>query len=265
MKGYDVVVSSTAGGNYTMDFFVDQAESWSRQPVMEDLLALKALAGRSIDIVEEIRVRLGSSLEYLVLRERPCTQDGGVVRLVGTRHGHRVDEIVERRGDSIYYQPSSDDLLGITTLSPYRGSPPDPIKARYTELLGKSRRADREDASTWLRESEWRELTCFTAKPDSVPQIAHLYDTDLAGTINLFPAPMIAFNSVVPGRHAGEHFHEKDAFVGVWGRPVTRTTRVEFAVNGSVAASIYAYLSGETVKAGTDGWGFEAIPFTDAA
>jgi hypothetical protein len=99
-------------------------------------------------------------------------------------------------------------------------------------------------------------------RPDAVTQLAHLYDTDRAGTLNLFPRSGIGYNTKVPGRHAGESFHEKDAFVGVWGAPVQEGPRVEVAINGSVPMAMYAWVSGETTVQGEDGWGYPALPAT---
>ena len=56
----------------------------------------------------------------------------------------------------------------------------------------------------------------------SVAQLAHLYDADRAGPVNLFPRRGVGYNSNVPGRHAGESFHEKNACVALWGAPLAR-------------------------------------------
>src|SRR6185295_560613 len=113
--------------------------------------------------------------------------------------------------------------------------------------------------SSWCHEDEWRQMTSYTNRPDSVVQLAHLYDLDIAGTINLFPRQGIGYNTIVPGRHAGELFHEKDAFVGVWGEPVKRGPRLRTAVNGSVPEVVFEYLTGEIVAEGRDGWGYPSL------
>jgi hypothetical protein len=44
MRGYDVVIASTAGGNYMMDFFLDHqinSSLWKQQPLLKDLEKLK--------------------------------------------------------------------------------------------------------------------------------------------------------------------------------------------------------------------------------
>jgi hypothetical protein len=90
-------------------------------------------------------------------------------------------------------------------------------------------------------------------------QLAHIYDTDMAGTMNLFPAPYIGYNSLVPGRHAGELFMEKDAFVGVWGTPIQFAERINSAVNGSNAPTLYEYLSGKKSGGAKNGWGYRSL------
>ncbi len=258
MKGLDAVVSSTAGGNYTFDFFLGQGGSWTAQPLYRDLTALRTIDGKTIDIIEEIRSRLDESLDSLAVRDETCSLSASAIRLVGTRRGKRAEALVVRRGASIFYE-SEADLLGITGLSPYDPAPTPERLARYGALLEKARAAKKADPSTWCVESEWRELCAFTSRPDAVVQMSHLYDSDLAGTVNLFPKAGFCFNSTVPGRHAGELFHEKDAFVGIWGAPVRRTTRPRTAYIGSVAPTLYEYLSEQSVEPGEDGWGFPAI------
>ena len=89
-------------------------------------------------------------------------------------------------------------------------------------------------------------------------QLSHLYDLDIAGTVNLFPKEGIGYNTIVPGRHAGEFFHEKDAFVGIWGAPVERKV-ARSAVNGAVPEAVYEYLTGAEVVEGQDGWGYPPL------
>jgi len=254
MRNYDVVVSATAGGNYTMDFFKDQGEGWEQQPLHADLVHLETLAGKQLDVVEEVRTRLASSLEYLVVREERCGLQGGKVRLVATRDGRRVDEFITRRGDSILYAATA-DLLETKTRSPYLAAPSSAREARQKELLDRAARAKETDVSTWLTKAEWQELCARTPKPDAVVQLAHLCDSDLVSTLNLFPKPLIAYNSVVPGRHGGEHFHDRNAFVGLWGAPVRRHQRLETARIGSLAPTVFQYLTAKTIVPGTDGWG----------
>ncbi len=223
-------------------------------------------AGREIDILSELVSRLSESLDYLAVREAASGADGGETRLIGTRPSERgprrADGWILRRGDRIFYRYDRADLLDTDRLTPYERLSP----AQRAEHAALRERcvddASREVPETWCRESDWRQLTRYTPRPDSVVQLAHLYDVDRAGSVNLFPRSGIAYNSRVPGRHAGESFHEKDAFVGLWGAPVTRgpdAGRIDVLVNGSLAGALYEHLTGERPFPGENGWGFPAI------
>ncbi len=263
MRGVDAVVASTAGGNYMIDLFADHSEGWSRQPLLHELKDLELIGGGRIDIVSEIYDHLSESLDYLVVRKGECTVAAGAVTVIGARGGVRTAVDIERRRDRIRIDMSQGDLLGLAEVNPYDTFSAQEL-AQHRRLH--ERCVDAVDAKrpdTWCSEGEWRRLTSYTGRPDSVVQLAHLYDTDRAGTINLFPRFGIGYNTVVPGRHAGESFHEKDAFAGVWGAPVERSQRPSTLLIGSLAPAIYEYLSGEAAVAGTDGWGFSAVPLTD--
>ncbi len=253
MRGYDVVVASTAGGNYMMDFFVDQGDNWARQPVLSELRALRTLAGRQVDVVGEILRRLGDTLDYLVVREAACDPAGGVVKVLGPRGGVTAVGTIERRGDRAWYGWEGADPLGLDRVSPYGGEDRSADRARCVA-------APRGDVTSWCTEDEWRAATAELARPDAVTQLAHLYDTDRAGTVNLFPRDGVGYNTKVPGRHAGESFHEKDAFVGLWGAPVTSGARVDVAVNGAVPMAVYSWITGEATRRGEDGWGYTPLP-----
>ena len=271
MRGYDVVVASTAGGNYMLDFFVDQEARWREQPLYRELTKLRLIpkAGNApveVDVIAAIHAKIDESLDYLVVREDACGVAGGEVRIVGSRPGPsgmvRADAWITRIRDRIFYRYEAVDLLGTDRLTRY---------ARITEtdrqeharlrkhcVLG----ARREEPGTWCKEEQWRQLTSFTNRPDSVVQLAHLYDSDRAGTVNLFPRDGIGYNTLVPGRHAGESFYEKDAFVGVWGVPVgrgPREGRIRTAVNGSVPGAIFEWLTGDPATPGSEGWGFPRL------
>ncbi len=99
----------------------------------------------------------------------------------------------------------------------------------------------------------------MSPRPDAVVQLAHLYDEDRAGTINLFPKEGFGYNTLVPGRHAGEHYLEKDAFIGFWGETVKPGQRLGPLDNGSLAPTLYQYLTGEQVEAGDNGWGYPSV------
>ena len=107
----------------------------------------------------------------------------------------------------------------------------------------------------------WRWIhTSFTPRPDSVNQLANIYLEDRAGTVNLFPKEGIGYNTKVPGRHAGEDYLEKDAFIGFWGGPIgENSTPLTIEANGSLAPTLFEYLTGEQVVAGENGWGFPSL------
>lgn len=290
VRGKDVVVASTAGGNYMLDFFKDQSKDWGIQPVYSDLTAFVPVKHRGdpdfkpVDIVAEAYSRLSASLDYLVVREEPCGQDGGKIRLVGGRPRTlagrdgtmitqiiRYDAWIERRGDRMHYsfpaaESNAGDLLDTHVLTPFRELTP-AEKSLHERLRFKCVHAAKPgDEKTWCTEDEWRLMTSFTPRPDSVVQLAHLYDTSKAGTINLFPKEGVGYNTKVPGRHAGEHFHEKDAFVGVWGVPVRRNAvqgQIPTAVNGSMPLAIYEYLTHRRFNSAEDrkaeGWGYPSL------
>ena len=269
MKGIDVVVASTAGGNLMLDLFVDQQEGFLRQPLASELRAVRPLAqpdAPPTDLIDEIADRLADSLDIGVVREAPCGPEGGAVRIFGTRRGARGDAILRRQGDRFHLETIGDgpELLGLADLSPYEVFSA-AARARHAALLERCLVADREDPSTWCDRSAWRELTSYTARPDAVVQLGHLYDHDRAGTINLFPRDGVGYNSVVPGRHAGESFHEKNAFVAIWGTPLADSDReadttLRSATNGAAAMAIHEFLSGQRPVADADGWGDLPLP-----
>ncbi len=264
MKEKDLVIASTAGGNYMIDAFVSQEpREWNRQPLHKELKVWRSLEGKELDLVEEIRQRLKETLDYLAVREVKPSKDMSVTRLVSTHAGKRVDALVYRAGKSYFVINQNDsDLLNLRSQSRYAMAGDPAQRARLIGLCLDSARFD--DPKSWCSAEQWRDLTAFTDRPDSVVQIAHLFDEDRAGTINLFPRAGVGYNTKVPGRHAGEDFHEKDAFVGIWGEVLMRRkfskgkTLPDSVVNGSTATTIYHYLTGRE-PTGTDGFGFPSL------
>lgn len=265
MRGYDVVIASTAGGNLMFDFFVNQTDQWDQQPIENELRAWQPIAWqdagseRSIDLIDTMVERLGDSLAYLVVR---TARGNDVERADIALYGPGGQGMITRRGQRIMYTFSGRDLLGLKRLSRYdefgaEGSARH--QAFYQRCVAE---AEPGNPSSWCDESQWRALASYTDKPDSVVQLAHLYDSDRAGTVNLFPAEGIAYNSIVPGRHAGESFHEKDAFAGLWGVPVVPDTadrRLGSVLGGSIPMAIYEYLSGREITAQDEGWGYPSL------
>ena len=70
-----------------------------------------------------------------------------------------------------------------------------------------------------------------------------------------------AIKGIVPESSfiVGEHFHEKDAFIGFWGTPVAPLTQLKSVTNGSLAPTIYEYITGENIVVGENGWGFPSV------
>ncbi|EGA69030.1 hypothetical protein VISI1226_06983 [Vibrio sinaloensis DSM 21326] len=264
-KGIDVVVASTAGGNFMLDMF-NSAQGWQTQPIYSELTQwrpLNAPAGQTVDIIKQSLKYLGASLDYMAVRQNACDETSCSVRLIATRDGKRVDEEVIRSGDRFFYHSLSGQttLLQVQVLNPYLAKPTEAEFARYAQLVDKCLyRATQDNQSSWCRAEEWKNLTRFTPKPDSVVEIAQLYAEDRAGTINLFPAEGIGYNTKVPGRHAGESYLEKDAFIGFWGEPIgDKVTPLVSEANGSLAPTLYQYLTGEPVEVDVNGWGYPSL------
>jgi hypothetical protein len=91
-----------------------------------------------------------------------------------------------------------------------------------------------------------------------VYQYSHLYDTDRAGTINVFPVAEVGMNSAVPGRHAGEMFGEKNGTQLYRAAGLARG-RLQTARNGSVPVTLYHWFVGDEVFRGKE-LGFDAPP-----
>lgn len=216
-----------------------------------------------IDIVNESLTRLGETLDYLVVREGACTLEDCTVRVIGMREGKRLDELIRQSGNKRFYSAvqGKPQLLQLQQLNPYLPTPNATDLNEFARLMDKCLyRAKESDVASWCDESEWRMLTSFTPRPDSVNQLAVIYEEDRAGTINLFPRDGLGYNTKVPGRHAGESYLEKDAFLGFWGKPIGRNaTALQSEQNGSLAPTLYEYLTGEPVVVGNNGWGYPSL------
>lgn len=256
----DIVVASTAGGNHMMDLFKEDRNQYKQQPVYSDLTQYKLLSGQVLNIPEEILARLGDSLDYMVLREEPSTLDYSKTRVMRRRGGQDQVAIITRDGNKIHYK-SEADLLEVYSENYFSATKINKSDSSQKNALIKRciDEAKEDDPSTWCNEDQWRDLTAFTPRPDSIVQLSRLYDTPLAGTINVFPARMVGFNTKVPGRHAGELFEEKDSFVGYWGKVNKAPGKLISEVNGSAAVSVYEYLSGKVVEPGKDGFGYRSL------
>lgn len=266
-KDIDVVVASTAGGNFMMDFF-NSSQGWQVQPIYQELKQWTPLAapeGERIDAIAQIVQRLPESLDYMVVRESACDQHSCAVRVIGNRDLKRVDELITREGDKLFYESLDANrppiLLNTQTLNPYLAAPNKADFSHYSKLVEKCiNRAIKEDLTTWCSRTQWTELTQLTPRPDSVNQLANIYLEDRAGTVNLFPKAGIGYNTKVPGRHAGEDYLEKDAFIGFWGTPIGENSQpLKIQANGSLAPTLFEYLTGEAVVEGENGWGYPSL------
>lgn len=255
MHGFDAVVASTAGGNYVIDLFKDQNEHWAEQPLYKDLLHLHLISGKNINFINQITQQLKSSLDYLAVRESACTLTECQVRVIGPDAGAWA--LISMK-DRKYFYESPDDLLELRKLSPYQDNTKETptFKAFVDKCLNQPKKSA---PATWCSGEEWQNASRFHSRPDAVKQLALLYTNETAGTINLFPKAGYGYNTEVPGRHAGELFFEKDAWVGFWGTPVKPATALQSAMNGSLAPTIYEYLTGRTIQVGTDGWGYPSL------
>ncbi|MCE7609989.1 nucleotide pyrophosphatase, partial [Vibrio fluvialis] len=259
----DVVVASTAGGNFMLDFFNANA-GWTVQPVYQELTQWQpAESEKPIDVIAESVIRLGDTLDYLAVRESACNLNQCAVRLIGERDGQRVDEIIRKQGDKLYYAGVNGKarLLDVQVLNPYLPRPSEQALSHYAKLVDKCLyKATADHVASWCDANQWRDLTRFSARPDSVNQLAAIYEEDRAGTVNLFPRDGIGYNTKVPGRHAGESYLEKDAFLGFWGAPVGANKKPLLSeANGSLAPTLFEYLTGEPVVPGQNGWGFPSL------
>ncbi len=105
-KDIDVVVASTAGGNFMMDFF-NSSQGWQAQPIYQELKQWAPLAApkdENIDVIAQITQRLPESLDYMVVRESACDPQSCAVRVIGNRDLKRVDELITREGDKLFYE-----------------------------------------------------------------------------------------------------------------------------------------------------------------
>lgn len=256
-KGVDVVIASTAGGNYMMDFF-NSERGWKVQPLYKELTTLKPIGGgKPMNIIHEMAYRLRESLDYLVVREADCTTQRCAVRVVGYRNGQIRHEVITRIGARITYQAvdgkGAPELLSIGLTNPYKAALTDEQVQRKQSLMQTCM------APKGCIAAQWRSLTAMSTRPDSVMQLVHLYEDDRAGTVNLFPKDGFGYNTLVPGRHAGETYLEKDAFVGFWKDGMKPKTRLGAVDNGSLAPTLYEYLTGNQVNVGVDGWGYPSV------
>nr|WP_311197319.1 alkaline phosphatase family protein [Vibrio sp. SS-MA-C1-2] len=279
----DMIVASTAGGNFMIDLF-SSSRGIQQQPLYRELTQWQPKLTHqaddpldAVDLIALIYQSLSDSLEYMVLREQDCSVDACTVRLIGSNDQYqRWDEEIIKQGDKRFYGVISKQthlsepiLLKLTEINPYIILTAQQLSERNQLLNQCLYQADKYDPKSWCDSATWQRLTAYSAKPDSVNQLANLYNEPKAGTINLFPKNGIGYNTQVIGRHAGESYFEKDAFIGFWGAPIIPKTTVStqniskrsllYAENGALAPTLYQYLTEEEAVKGKNGWGYSSL------
>lgn len=276
-RPFDAVVGSTAGGSYIIDLFGTTAtegdnEAWRRHPDYHELRKLKLLSGQTIDFIEHLKRYLKDTMDLALVREygpnagepwggpgqfrietvvRIVTPDRGEARIYRQRLLSSIvaaGKPVESPKPFYRYEILGDqDPLGLVDavrdyLIPPGGQPAEQVKSQIRELI---------ESQVGASDEQWRELLSYTIRPDVIYQFSHLYDSDRAGSVNVFPVSHIGMNSNVPGRHAGEAFGEKNGTQLYRGGGLKRTT-IQTARNGSLAVTIYNWLVGDDAFSRSD-------------
>ncbi len=272
-RPFDAIVGSTAGGSYIIDLFDPQGlqgdeAAWRRHPDYHALRKHRLLSGQEVDWIELLKRHLHDTMDLALMRENgPAAGERwpddveAVVRVVTPARGEARIWRLRRSGADgqprtmyryeILGEHDPLDLVGSVReyLIPPDGPAADEIRQSLKRAI-----ASTEGCS----DTVWRELTSYTLRPDCVYQYSHLYDTDRAGTINVFPAAQVGMNSAVPGRHAGEMFPEKNGTQLYRGAGLQRG-RMQTARNGSVPVTLYHWLVGDQVFRGPEA-GFDVPP-----
>ena len=259
-RPYDAVVGSTAGGSYVIDLFdiaglEGDDEAWQRHPGYHQLRRHRLLSGQTIDWVERIQRHLEDTMDLALLREygpgpgqRWPSEVDSVVRVVTPHRGEaRIYRIrtTGNKPDELHYRyeilGEQDPLALVDSIREYLIPPDAPTVEQIRESL-----AQAIDSNKGHSDGRWQELLSYTIRPDVIHQFAHLYDSNRAGTINVFPLRHVGMNSGVPGRHAGEAFGEKNGTQLYWGAGLQRS-RIQTARNGSLPVTLYHWLVGDEV------------------
>lgn len=269
-RPFDAVVGSTAGGSYVIDLFDPRGQdgdddAWRRHPDYHELRRSRLLSGRTVDWIEQIKTRLAGTIDIALAREyssppsqpwppgtdaprpesvvRLFTTDRGEARIFRARPldgGRRGGEAIGGPARYRYEILDGRDPLDLVEsvrdyLIPPEGPPAGQIRDSLRGCI---------EAADGCDDTRWRDLLSHTLRPDVIHQLSHLYDSDRAGTINLFPLPHVGMNSGLPGRHAGEAFGEKNGAQLYRGAGLKRAT-IQTARNGSLPVTLYHWLVGE--------------------
>jgi len=254
LKGHDAIIASTAGGSYVIDLFKDQQNHWHQAGTFDELKNWKLISGETIDWISHLRQNLKNTFDYFIVRDAPCDPTECRARIIGPQNQQALVAVKDNR----YYYESKTDLL--QQLKPKINlTIPAELNTWNNFVLKCLKQAKAKQPNTWCTSDEWLAVAAWHTRPDSVRQLARLYLQESAGSINLFPAEFVGFNTQVPGRHAGELFHEKDAFVAFWGSHLKAEKPLTNVLNGSIAPTLYHFLSGKNARAGQETWGFSSV------
>lgn len=273
--GYDVVYGSTAGGSFVMDLFhldaykspeeptdpltVSHLERWASHPTLMDVRSYPLFSGDRVDWVYEIKTKLKDTLDYFLVRESLPENDPSVdscVRIIAPKGEGRIlrkfspkiwerlqkdpdfrgsREFKEAKFEKYLYQYAlvSDSITGKVEGDPLGMMNQSSLVTTWVEL------------GQWHSDEEWLQATAKLDRLDAIHEISHLYDSDLAGTLNLFPARGKGFNTHVPGRHAGELFEEKNSLQVYYGSLIPHPKKIAIARGGSMPVTLIHYLWGD--------------------
>ena len=173
---------------------------------------------------------------------RIITPDRGESRIYRIRTGKDADELRYR------YEilQGRDPLALVESIREYLIPAGGPTVQQVRESLTRAIRS-----TDGHRDAQWQGLLSYTLRPDVIHQFAHLYDSDRAGTVNVFPLRHVGMHTSVPGRHAGEAFGEKNGTQLYCGAGLQRS-RLQTARNGSLPVTLYHWLVGDEVFHASD-------------
>jgi hypothetical protein len=257
-RGFDAVVGSTAGGSYIIDLFDPDEKQRGRHPGYHDLTALPLRSGADLDWIDAVKRLVKDDLDIAVVRERgpkkgerwPDDVDAAVrVIAPGERGEARITRL--RSGRIRYERLGDGDPLGLVdAVRPFLIAPGGPtvdeVKSAIAAAIGDP---------AGRSEEEWIELLAPTLRCDAVPQLIRLYDSERAGTLNLFPALHVGMNSSVSGRHAGEAFEEKNGAILFRAAGLGPAGRIQTARTGSVPVTLYEWIDGSDMS----GFGYPSL------
>jgi len=272
---FDAVVGSTAGGSYVIDLFLirglqgDDA-AWQQHPDYHQLRRHRLLSGQTIDWIEQLQRHLAKTMDLALVREygpesgqQWPSQTESVVRIVTPDRGeariHRVRKSAGSAAPAVWYRyevlGEQDPLDLAGSVREYLTPPEGPsVKEAQAAIRGCM------ESPTGCADHTWRELLSYTERPDVVYQFSGLYDSERAGTINIFPVLHVGMNSGVAGRHAGEAFGEKNGTQLYFGAGLKRRS-IQTARNGSLPVTLYHWLVGDEYFHAPQGDGSAAQQF----